>query len=349
MSTSLSCGLVGLPNVGKSTIFNAILSCCNAVAANFPFCTIEPNVGHAPIRDPRLNILHELSGSEKIVPALLQCVDIAGMIRNAHKGEGLGNQFLGHIRECDLIIHVVRCFEDESIIHVEGNVDPLRDYEIITLELQFSDLEKLEVILSKKNTSDSLRALAERAKKHLSGTYMLGQNWTPDELHLFSQNGLLTHKPMLVVANMKSANDAHQLEKIKHLNPVPIFAELETFLQSADESERAEMMNEFGLKSNSLDDVLREAYRMLNLLTFFTVGKKETRAWKVNNGATMQDAAGVIHSDFYKSFISAEVVKYSDFVAANGWTGSREQGLAKTCAKTALVSDGDICLFKTYC
>ena len=348
---SLSCGLVGLPNVGKSTLFNAILKKAKAEAANYPFCTIEPNTGQVAVDDSRLNVLSKISETNKIVPALLDCVDIAGLVKGAYKGEGLGNKFLGHIRECDLIIQVLRCFEDSDIVHVEGDVDPARDYDIICLELQFSDIEHLDKFLNqKKNNDPKLKKIAQEAKEYLQGNYFLNsREWDEDSLLFFKQHGMLTHKPMIVVANVQQASDDIFVEQIAHLNPIKISASFELMLQELDdENERLAMLKEAGLEGAGLSMILQRAYKDLGLLSFFTTGKQETRAWTVRKGQTMQDAAGVIHTDFYKGFISAEVVKCEDFIKANGWNGAKDTGCVRTCSKTTLVEDGDICIFKTY-
>lgn len=347
---SLSCGLVGLPNVGKSTLFNAILKKSLAAAANYPFCTIEPNVGQVPVDDPRLEVLAKISQTNKLVPALLTCVDIAGLVKGAYKGEGLGNQFLGHIRQCDLIIQVLRCFEDEDIIHVEGSVDPMRDYNIISLELQFSDIDKLDKLLAQKKVDPKMIELATAAKDHLSSNYFLNsREWKKDELLFFTQQGLLSHKPMIVVGNMKSESDQKYFDAIASLNPIKVFASFELMLQEMEtEEERLEMLQQLGQEKSGLSLILNRAYEQLGLISFFTTGKIESRAWKVHKGDTMQDAAGEIHTDFYKGFISAEVVKYENFVECNGWQGAKEKGFVRTCAKDTIVEDGDICIFKTY-
>lgn len=351
---SLSCGLVGLPNVGKSTLFNTILKKSAAQAANYPFCTIEPNVGKVPVPDGRLNKLSEISNSHKIIPALLECVDIAGLVKGAHEGQGLGNQFLGHIREVDLIVQVLRCFEDSEIVHVEGTVDPVRDYNIISMELQFADMAQLEKILSQKKGLDpAAKQIAEKARDYLARNYFLNTGkWKEDELRFFSIIGLLTYKPMIVVGNVKEAGDEKYIKAIKEnlgIDAIKVSAELENFLQELESEEaRVELLAESGFDQDGLGSILQEAYKQLNLITYFTTGKQETRAWKVKKGSTMQEASREIHTDFYKAFISADVVKYEDFIAAGGWNEAKIKGLMKTCSKSELVNDGDICIFKTY-
>ncbi len=348
MSSSLSCGFVGLPNVGKSTLFNAVLKSSQANAQNFPFCTIEPNVGHVPIEDYRLQNLAAISKTNKIIPSVLKCVDIAGLIKGAYKGEGLGNQFLGHIRDCDLIIHVLRCFQNDDIIHVEGNVDPLRDYDIISLELQFNDLDKIDKFLNTKK-NDNVNLLKKAREFLTAGNFLNAYDWKAEEIAVFDIYGFLTHKPMIVAANLQSKADYSYLEKIQHLNPMPVFASLEVMLQELeDESEKMAFFDELDIKESGLNLILKKAYEKLGLMNFFTTGKEETRAWKIKKGWNMQKASGVIHSDFEKSFISAEVVTYDDFMKYNGWNGAKENGNLKICSKDTLVNDGDICVFKTY-
>jgi GTP-binding protein YchF len=348
---SLKCGLVGLPNVGKSSLFNCILKKSVAAAANYPFCTIEPNTGNVPVKDVRLDQLAAISKSEKTISAILTCMDIAGLVKGANKGEGLGNQFLGHIRTCDLIIHVVRCFDDKEVTHVEGSIDPVRDYEIINLELQFSDIEKLEKILTvQKKVPQDIKDMAQKAKEALEKGKMLHDlAWDEKFIQFFNDQGLLTHKPMLVAANMSSYADLKNMEKIAHLNPVPVYVSVELLGQEIqDEAERKEFIKELGVEDSNIDLLIQKAYAKLDLISFFTTGEKETRAWKVRKGDTMQDAAAVIHSDFYKSFIHAEVLKFEDFVEQGGWSRAREKGLIKICSKGEIVQDGNVCIFKTY-
>lgn len=347
---SLSCGFVGLPNVGKSTLFNAILKKSVAVSANYPFCTIEPNVGKVPLEDPRLSILSSISKSSKLINALLTCYDIAGLVKGANKGEGLGNQFLGHIRECDLIIQVLRCFEDKDIIHVENSVDPIRDFDTINLELQCSDLERLEKLLTQKKVDLVLKNQATIAKDFLySNSALRDKIWDKEFVNFFNLYGFLTFKPMLVVGNVSSASDDKYFDQIQHLDPIKIFAAVEIMVQDIDNLEEREMfLSDLGIKTDGLNSLVRAAYDKLNLMTYFTTGKEETRAWEVHKGDTLQQAAGVIHTDFYTHFISADVVKFNDFVECNGWSGAKEKGCLKTCAKDTLVEDGDVCLFKCY-
>lgn len=347
---SLSCGFVGLPNVGKSTLFNAILKKTIAVSANYPFCTIEPNLGKVPIEDARLGQLSKISGSSKIVNALLTCYDIAGLVKGANKGEGLGNQFLAHIRECDLIIQVLRCFEDKDVIHVENSVDPLRDFETINLELQCSDLDRLEKILEQKKTDINSKNKAAVVRDFLySNSALRNKIWDIEFLEFFKLYGFLTFKPMLVVANVSSESDEVYCKQIEHLNPIKVFAAVEVMIQDIEnEDERALFLDDLGIKAGGLNNLIKQAHTKLNLMTYFTTGREETRAWEVHKGDTIQQAAGVIHTDFYTHFISADVVKFEDFVLNNGWSGAREKGVVKTCAKDALVEDGDVCLFKCY-
>ena len=346
---SFSCALVGLPNVGKSTIFNIILKKSIAASANYPFCTIEPNKGSVPIEDERLYKLSELSNTKKIIPAIIDCVDVAGLVKGASKGEGLGNEFLGHIRECDLIIHVLRCFENSDIIHVENSVDPLRDYEDICLELQLADLNKFENILINKKKSAKDKQMAEEAKKIILNNELLSKHqWEQDYISFFNLEGILTHKPMIVVANMQIASDEALYEKVKHLNPVKIFAEDEILLQGASEEEVMELKDMINIDKSNIDQLVKFAYEKLNLITFFTTGEKETRAWRIQKGYTMQQCAGCIHTDFFSSFISAQVVNYEDFVQYKTWANVQQAGKIQLCSKEYIAQDGQICIFKTF-
>lgn len=344
----LSCGFVGLPNVGKSTLFNVILKKSVAAAANYPFCTIEPCVGNVPLEDFRLNALSSISNSNKIIHAILTCVDIAGLVKGANKGEGLGNKFLSNIRECDLLIQVLRCFNDKNIIHVENSTNPLRDYDIINFELQCVDLDKLEKILEQKKTDADIKNMAKIAKDYLYANLALrDREWNEDFIRFFKLYGFLTFKPMLVVANISEDLD-QQYESIKHLNPIKVMVGVESMLQDLNNEEKIDFLKDIGVESFGLNDLIRAAYDKLGLMSYFTTGKEETRAWTVHKGDTMQQAAGVIHTDFAKHFISADVVKYQDFIECGGWIQAREKGLVKTCAKNSLIEDGDVCLFKSY-
>lgn len=348
----LSCGLVGFPNVGKSTIFNVILKKALAMAENYPFCTIEPNTGHTPVPDSRLEKLAAISNSAKTVPPLLTCVDIAGLVKGAHEGQGLGNQFLGHIRQVSLIIQVLRCFDDDDIVHVEGSVDPVRDFDAINMELQFSDMAKLEKILTQKKGADQKSlAIAQKARDYLSEKFLLNSNsWSQEEFSFFTQQGLLTHKPMLVVANVKDnpKNNKYLKElKDKGIDAICISASTETMLlELENEDDRKTLLQEEGFQEDGLNSILQAAYKKLDLITFFTTGKQETRGWKIKNGINMQQAAGEIHTDFAKGFIAAEVVNYDDFITAGGWNEAKNAGLMKTASKATIAKDGDICIFR---
>ena len=347
---SVSCGFVGLPNVGKSTLFNCVLKKAAAQAANYPFCTIEPNVGSVPVPDARLSVLSNISKSSKLVPSLLKCVDIAGLVRGAHSGEGLGNQFLGHIRQVDLIVHVLRCFRDGDVTHVDGDVDPLRDYDTISMELQFVDIGKLEEFLNKRIIDAKDKAIAQKALDWLKNNFFLNTtDWDEASIEFFNEHGMLTHKPMLVVANVDDNQDADLLAKIAHLNPIKISAALEEMLiEIEDSEERLELLKESGFEEDGLSKLLKQSFDKLELINFFTTGKQETRAWKVKKGSNMQQAAGKIHTDFEKGFISAAVVGYDNFVSSNGWVEAKESGSVRTASKVTLVEDGDIVIFKSY-
>lgn len=347
---SLTCGFVGLPNVGKSTVFNALLKKSLAAAANYPFCTIEPNIGKVPIEDDRLVKLSKISNSNKIIQALLTCVDIAGLVKGANKGEGLGSQFLANIRDCDLIIQVLRCFEDKSIMHVETTIDPLRDYKIINYELQYSDLSRLDGVLESKKTDISTKNMAKVALDYLYDNGALRNKvWDMNFHAFFKLYGFITYKPMIILSNISTNDDLKIVEKVKDLNSINIYASIEVMLQEVESlEERIEILKDFDIEDTGINKFIFEAYNKLNLMSYFTTGQEETRAWTVHKGDTLQKAAGVIHSDFEKHFISADVVHYSDFIECQGWSNAREQGIIKTCSKDALVNDGDICLFKTY-
>jgi GTP-binding protein YchF len=358
------CGIVGLPNVGKSTLFNALTETAAAQAANYPFCTIEPNVGQVAVPDPRLDKLQEIAGSAKKIETQLAFVDIAGLVRGASKGEGLGNQFLGNIRECDAIIHVLRCFEGE-VTHVEGKVDPIADAETVETELMLADLESLEKRvpnLIKKGQQGDKESKA--AASVLSQALELLRDGKParltqpkdeDEKRLFAQAQLLTAKPVLYVCNVDegAAADGNALSakvfdkaKAENAGAVVVSAAIEAEIVTLDPADRADFLSDLGLHETGLARVIRAGYDLLHLLTFFTVGPKEARAWTVEVGAKAPQAAGVIHSDFERGFIRAETIAYDDYVTYKGETGAREAGKLRSEGKDYVVQDGDVMLFR---
>lgn len=358
------CGIVGLPNVGKSTLFNALTETQAAQAANYPFCTIEPNIGNVAVPDARLDKLAAIAGSQKIIPTQLAFVDIAGLVRGASKGEGLGNQFLGNIREVDAIIHVLRCFEDDDIQHVENKVDPVADAETVETELLLSDLESLE-----KRVPAFAKKAAQGDKEAKAAASVLGQaldllrDGKParltdpkdaDEERILRQAQLLTSKPVLYVCNVEEANaatgNAHSeavfaRAKAEGAQAVIVSAAIESELVGMDDEERMMFLEEMGLHETGLARVIRAGYELLHLLTFFTVGPKEARAWTVHTGATAPEAAGEIHSDFQKGFIRAETIAYDDYVALGGEAKAREAGKLRAEGKAYVVHDGDVMHF----
>ncbi len=359
-----NCGIVGLPNVGKSTLFNALTATAAAESANYPFCTIEPNVGRVGVPDARLDIIAKIGGSQKIIPTTLEIVDIAGLVRGASKGEGLGNQFLGHIRSVDAIIHVLRCFEDDNITHVEGSVDPLRDKEIIEIELMLSDIESLEkrqFALSKK--ARSKEADAQEQLEIVEKVLKILQDGSPartfipkeSEKALFADLHLLTSKPILYVCNVKeeeAATGNALSQKValmaarENAKSVVISANIEAEIAGLSEADQKEFLDSLGLKEKGLAHVLYEGYALLGLLTFFTVGPKEARAWTVEKGSTAPQAAGKIHSDFERGFICADTIAYTDFLANNGEAGAKDAGKLRQEGRNYVVCDGDIFHFK---
>ena len=363
----LRLGIVGLPNVGKSTLFNALTSSQAAAAENYPFCTVEPNVGVVEVPDPRLDRLFELVRPKKKVPAVVEFVDIAGLVRGASQGEGLGNQFLSHIREVDAIVHVIRCFEDPDVVHVMGPVDPVRDHDVITSELALADLSVVERRLEK--TRKTARAgdkaaqlelvVLERVLSELDagrGAREAGE--TDDAVRFLRQLGLLTAKPILYAANvneddlaagggawigrLRAAVQSHHEEA----EIVPFSAKFEAELAELSGEERAEYLASAGVREPGLDRLIHAGYHLLGLQTFFTVGENEVRAWTMARGGTAFDAAGEIHSDFQRGFIRAETVAYDEFVRVGSYKAAREQGLVRSEGRDYVVQDGDILLFR---
>ena len=348
----LSIGIVGLPNVGKSTLFTALTK-KQAEAANYPFCTIEPNVGLVKVPDERLTKLAEISKPEKIIPTVIEFVDIAGLVKGASTGEGLGNQFLSHIRECDAICEVVRQFEDNNIIHVHNKIDPDGDRETINLELILADLstvtKRLDKVSREARTGNKesviTKEILERLSNQLeSGKPARGLEFTDEEKIIVKQLGLITIKPLLYVLNANET-DAHISHAWTDGKVISIDAKLEAEISSLPEEEQQVYIQELGLKESGLDRLIRAGYELLGLITFFTTGKDETRAWTVQQGAKAPEAAGVIHTDFTKGFIRAEVINWQAFVTANGEVEAKSKGIIRTEGKEYIVQDGDVCNF----
>ncbi|TYP56157.1 redox-regulated ATPase YchF [Thermosediminibacter litoriperuensis] len=358
-------GIVGLPNVGKSTLFNAITK-AGAECANYPFCTIEPNVGVVAVPDGRLDVLAKLENPQKVTPATIRFVDIAGLVRGASRGEGLGNKFLSHIREVDAIAHVVRCFEDPNVVHVDGSVDPIRDIETINLELIFADLEtlgrRIERVSKQAKSGEKqyleelsvLERLKESLEKNLPARAV---DLTEEEQKIVRQLCLLTSKPVLYVANISeddliAGGENELVKRVKEYaekegsQVISICARVEAELSDLADPEKVELLSAYGLDEPGLNRVIRAGYRLLGLITFFTAGPKEVRAWTIREGTKAPQAAGRIHSDFERGFIRAEVISYDDLMACGSQQAAKERGLVRLEGKDYVVRDGDVILFR---
>lgn len=359
----LRAGIVGLPNVGKSTLFNALVANAKATAANFPFCTIEPNVGVVAVPDERLNVLTEISTSAQTVPTRIEFVDIAGLVKGASQGEGLGNQFLSHIREVDAIVQVVRCFEDDDIIHVSGSVDPIRDIEIINLELGLADLSQVEKRIERtrkqartsKDAQFELGVLEKLVAILNQGKSVRQADLNKEESEIIKNLSLLTAKPIIYAANVFEndlATGNNWVEKVRQFaatenaGVVVISAQVESELIELPEEERADFLTSLGVEESGLKSLVKATYELLGLQTYFTTGPKETRAWTIEVGMLAPQAAGVIHSDFERGFIRAETVGYDDLVAMGSMTAAKEKGLVRSEGKEYVVKEGDVMLFR---
>ncbi len=358
-------GIVGLPNVGKSTLFNAITN-AKAQSANYPFCTIDPNVGVVCVPDPRLDVLAAMNASKRVVPAVIEFVDIAGLVKGASKGEGLGNKFLGNIREVDAIVHVVRCFEDPNIIHVDGSVDPIRDIDTINLELIFSDLELIEKFISR------AQKLAKGDKKYLAEAALYQKikealeaerfahtvDYTEDELEIMKTVPLLTNKPVIYAANVCETDFKNGVMTNPYVTSVReraskegaevlvICARIEEEISELSADEKELFLAELGFESSGLDRMIAACYRLLGLISYITSGEMETKAWTITNGTKAPQAAGKIHTDFERGFIRAEVVAYEDLVQSGSMAAAREKGLVRSEGKEYVMKDGDVVLFR---
>ncbi len=359
-------GIVGLPNVGKSTLFNSLTK-AGAESANYPFCTIDPNIGIVAVPDERLKLLGDLYQSKKVTPAVIEFVDIAGLVKGASKGEGLGNQFLSNIREVDAIVHVVRCFEDSNVVHVDGSVNPLRDIETINLELIFSDLEILERRIAKTSKGARMdKALArelellERIREHLEAGKLAKSFETEDEEEqaLLASYNLLTYKPVIFAANVAEedlADDGASNDKVRRVREFAqeegsevfvICAQIEQEIAELDEDEKTMFLEDLGLKESGLEKLIKASYHLLGLISYLTSGEDETRAWTIKVGTKAPQAAGKIHTDFERGFIKAEVVNYRDLLEQKSLAAAREKGMVRMEGKEYVVQDGDVILFR---
>jgi len=358
-------GIVGLPNVGKSTLFNAITQ-AGAESANYPFCTIEPNVGIVSVPDERLDKLAEMYNPKKVTPAIIEFVDIAGLVKGASRGEGLGNKFLSHIREVDAIVHVVRCFEDSNIVHVDGSIGPLRDIETINLELIFADIEMVErridrvkkALKGDKKFQAELDLLEEVKTTLESGRPARAMEFTDEQQEIMKEVALLTMKPVLYVANVSEEDFASGIEANALVNEVKEFAKgekseviaisarIEEEISELDSEEKREFLNELGMSESGLDKIVKASYKLLGLISYLTAGEPEVRAWTIVNGTKAPQAAGKIHTDFEKGFIRAEVVAYDDLMSCGTMNAAKEKGLVRSEGKEYVMKDGDIVLFR---
>ena len=361
----LRTGIVGLPNVGKSTLFNALTNAKNAQSANYPFCTIEPNVGMVAVPDERLDELTKMYKPQKTTHAVIEFVDIAGLVKGASKGEGLGNKFLSHIREVDAICEVVRCFEDSNIVHVDGNINPLRDIETINLELIFADLETVEKRLEKANKmlkadkkyQIEINALTRIKQALDNGKSARTVTITDEEQEYLKDLFLLTNKPIIYIANVsesqlgntesdENVQKVANLAKEEHTKCIPLCAKIEEELSTLEDEDKKEMLEALGLEESGLDKVIKESYDLLGLMSYLTAGEPEVRAWTIKKGTKAPEAAGKIHSDIQRGFIKAEIVSYSDLMREGSMVSAKEKGLVRQEGKEYIMQDGDIVLFK---